>query len=132
MSSVIVDTHIVIWDQLDPTRLTGKARKAIARADADHKIIICEITLWEISILIKKRRLIIDRTYLDFMDQVFNTKNYLLQGITPHIAFFASELEIDTKDPADRLIAATSIVLGLPLVTSDQVMRQSIEVKTIW
>lgn len=132
MSSVIVDTHIVIWDQLDPTRLTDKAKKAIARADHESKIIICEITLWEISILIKKKRLNIDIPYLDFMDRVFNTKNYLLQGINPHIAFIASELEMDTKDPADRLIAATSIVLGFPLVTSDQFMRQSTETRTIW
>ncbi len=132
MSSVIVDTHIIIWDQLDPTRLTDKAKKAIAKADVEDKIIICEITLWEISILIKKKRLIIDKPYLEFINKVLQTKNYLLQGINPDIAFMASEIEMDTKDPADRLIAATSIVLGFPLVTSDQFMRQSNEVMTIW
>lgn len=132
MSSVIIDTHIVIWDQLDPTKLTAKAQKAIDKADTEYQIIICEITLWEISILMKKKRLIIDMSYLDFMDKVFNTRNYLLQGINPEIAFIASELEIDTKDPADRMIAATSISLNLPLITADQQMLSYGQLTTIW
>ncbi len=132
MSSVIIDTHIVIWDQLDPKRLTARALKAINNADAEYRIIICEITLWEISILMKKKRLIIDKSYLDFIDKVFNTRNYMFQGINPEIAFIASELEIETKDPADRIIAATSISLNLPLITADQHMLTFDRLKTIW
>lgn len=132
MSSIIIDTHILIWDQLAPSRLTSKAKRAIAKAESEHQIIICEITLWEISILMKKKRLIIDMYYLDFMDKVLSSKNYLLQGISPEIAFIASEIDLYTKDPADRLIAATSITLGIPLITSDQHLHQGHMIRTIW
>jgi len=71
-------------------------------------------------------------SYLEFMDQVFLTKNYLLQGINPEIAFIATETEIETKDPADRLIAATSIYLGLPLITSDQSIQGNKDLVIIW
>lgn len=132
MSALIVDTHIIIWDQLDPGKLSAKAKKAIDIADKQHEIIVCEISLWEIAIFMKKKRLVIDMTYLEFMDQVLHSRNYFLQGISPEIANLASEVSINTKDPADKLIVATSIILGLPLVSYDQFMRQSIEIRTIW
>jgi PIN domain nuclease of toxin-antitoxin system len=132
MSSVIIDTHILIWDQLDPKRVSKKARKALNIAEENHKIILCEISLWEIAILMKKRRLVIDMSYLDFIDEVFQTKNYQLHGMNPEIAFWGSEIDIETKDPADRIIAATSIVLGLPLISADQFMLKSTDIKTIW
>lgn len=132
MSSVVIDTHILIWDQLDPRRISRKARKALDLADKDHKIILCEISLWEISILMKKRRLVMDMSYLDFIEEVLQTKNYHLQGMSAEIAFLGSEIDLDTKDPADRIIAATSIVLGLPLISADQLMLKSTDIKTIW
>jgi PIN domain nuclease of toxin-antitoxin system len=36
------------------------------------------------------------------------------------------------RDPADRIIAATAIVEGVPLVTADEAIRNSGVVKTIW
>jgi hypothetical protein len=36
------------------------------------------------------------------------------------------------KDPADRLIAATAIVEGVPLVTADERIRQAKVVQAIW
>jgi len=36
------------------------------------------------------------------------------------------------KDPADRLIAATAMVEGAPLVTADEQIRQAKVVQTIW
>jgi PIN domain nuclease of toxin-antitoxin system len=132
MSAVLIDTHILIWDQLDPNRISKKARKALDLAEKNHKIILCEISLWEVSILMKKRRLMMDMSYLDFIDDVLQTKNYHLQGMNAEIAFLGSEIDLDTKDPADRIIAATSIVLGLPLISADQFMLKSTEIKTIW
>lgn len=132
MSSVVVDTHIVIWDRLDPDRLSPKARKAFVQADTNHTIVICEISFWEIAMLISKKRIVSNISFMELMKGILDSRNYILQGITPEIALLATELSIDTKDPVDTLIAATSIVLGLPLISADQFMRQSTEIRTIW
>jgi PIN domain nuclease of toxin-antitoxin system len=132
MSSIVVDTHVLIWDQLDPSRLSTKAKKAIALADEGHQIFICEISLWEISILMKKKRLSIDIPYLDFIQNLLQTRNYVLQGINPEIALLATAIEMDTKDPADRLIVATAIHYGIPLITSDHLIQSNKDVKIIW
>ena len=36
------------------------------------------------------------------------------------------------KDPADRIIGATALVEGLPLLTADRAIRGSKTVETIW
>ena len=132
MSGVLIDTHILIWDQLDPNQLTSKAKKAIAQADADNQIHISEISLWEIAILLQKKRLQTKLLYLDFIQKILRTHQFILQGINPDIAYLASTIELETKDPTDRLIAATSIHLGIPLITSDKLIINAKDVNTIW
>ena len=39
--------------------------------------------------------------------------------LTHEIAFAARRLPVPSRDPADRFIAATALVLGLTLVTAD-------------
>ena len=73
-----------------------------------------------------------DGDCLLYTSDILDSRHYVIQGITPEIALLATEMSIDTKDPADKLIAATSIVLGLPLISADQFMRNSTEVRTIW
>jgi PIN domain nuclease of toxin-antitoxin system len=36
------------------------------------------------------------------------------------------------EDPADRIIGATALVEGLPLLTADREIRRSKAVQTIW
>jgi PIN domain nuclease of toxin-antitoxin system len=57
----------------------------------------------------------------------------MVEPITPEITAFAVQLPSSfPKDPADRLIAATAMVEGAPLVTADERIRQSKVVRTIW
>ena len=53
--------------------------------------------------------------------------------MTPEIAAVALRLPAGyLKDPADRLIASTAIVEGMPLITADQQIRRAKAVETIW
>jgi PIN domain nuclease of toxin-antitoxin system len=57
----------------------------------------------------------------------------IVQPITPDIAALAVQLpEGFPKDPADRLIAATAMAEGAPLVTADARIRHAKVVQTIW
>ncbi len=130
---IVLDTHIVIWDALNPGKLSSNARDAIARAGKDEGIIICDISIWEIAMLINKKRLQLEVGCKEFLDLLFEANNYNIQEITPEIAELACSLpESINKDPADRLIAATSIIEGIPLVTADKNLRQANELTTIW
>jgi len=130
---IVVDTHIIIWNALKPEMLSEKAEKAISAANNSDGIIFCEISLWEIAMLMHKERLSIDIEYLEFIGRILESNKYVFMGITPEIAALSTDLLSDNnKDPADRIIAATSIIENAKLVTDDKKLRQSKKVATIW
>jgi len=130
---IVADTHIIIWNALKPEMLSRKAEKAISAANNSDGIIFCDISLWEIAMLMHKGRLSIDVEYLEFIRLILESNNYVNRGITPEIARLSAKLFSDNnKDPADRIIAATSIIENAKLVTADKKLRQSGKVTTIW
>jgi len=56
----------------------------------------------------------------------------VLLPITLEIAITAGSLPDPIRDPADRLIVATAMHQGVPLVTKDARIRESAVVQTIW
>ena len=52
--------------------------------------------------------------------------------ISPEITVRSTQLKGFHGDPADQLIVATALVQGLTLLTSDQAIRKSRLVKTVW
>ena len=130
---IVVDTHIVLWDALDPARLSRKAKTAINRADKSDGIVICDITLWEIAMLIDRERITVEVPYNEFMKLVLASRQYTVHPITPEIAQRSMDcLPPGYGDPADRLIAATALVAGIPLITADKGLRDAIVIRTIW
>lgn len=130
---IVADTHIIIWDALCPEKLSSKARKAIDTANKGDGIIFCDISLWEIAMLFKKERFKIDIDYKTFINLVLNSNKYTIWRISPEIAELSVYLpSVINKDPADRIIAATSIICLAPLVTADENLNRAKELTTIW
>ena len=130
---ITADTHIIIWDALKPQLLSEKAQIKIKQANESSGIIFCDISLWEIAMLMQKKRLEIDLSYLDFINLIKASNKYVFQSITPEIADLSTKLSYEVNlDPADRIIAATSIIANAPLITADKNLRISNEVNTIW
>lgn len=57
----------------------------------------------------------------------------VLEPMTPQIVALAARLPASfPNDPADRVITATAILEGIPLVTADQRIRDAGIVEIIW
>jgi PIN domain nuclease of toxin-antitoxin system len=128
---ILLDTCAVIWDALEPNQLTPKAKNAIERYQ--NELIVCDISIWEIAMLIRKDRLVVESTTSGFIRLLLEARNFQVQEITAEIA----ELSVNfgpeiSNDPADRLIAATSILRNAPVVSADQNLRKATLVETIW
>lgn len=127
---IVLDTCAILWDTLEPQKLSQKAKMAIEK---NHTLIFCEISLWEIAMLLTSQRIRVDVSYQEFIKLVLAAKNYRLQGLSPEIADISvNALASLPKDPADRLIAATALHLKADLVTADKHLRKSKLIKTIW
>lgn len=130
---VVLDTHIIVWDALTVSKLSKKAKDAIDVADEKGSLIICDISIWEIAMLIKKNRLQIEETPANLLQTILDARRYVVKGITPEIAERSVNLgdEIN-NDPADRLIVATAMVENYPLITADKNLRKAKSINTIW
>lgn len=130
---IVLDTHILIWDALEPAKLSQLAKEAIAAANQTGEIWVADISLWEIAMLIQKGRIQVSTDVQTFLNLVLQANNIQLVAISPEIAAQSVQLSATINaDPADRLIAATTIVKQATLVTADRNLRSASQIATIW
>ena len=130
---IVLDTHTIVWDALASSKLSRAAKAEIEDADQKGTLIICDISFWEIAMLVKKERLQVDETPANLIKTILDARNYSVRGISPEIAELSVNLKNEiNNDPADRLIVATSILENCPLVTADKNLRKAQSVQTIW
>lgn len=129
---MIVDTQIVFWIAQVPEMLSENARSAIDGARLKHEAIcISDKTLWELAMMIQRGLVRVKTTPRDFLLEV--ERYFRVLPITAAIAERSVQFSPRfPKDPSDRIIAATALIHGVPLVTADQLIRDSGEVPCIW
>ena len=125
---ILLDTHVLIWAQNAPERLSRRAASSVRRAARDGGLAIAAFTLWEAAWLYRRGRIRESSGLRSFIEQLVDEV-----AILPSSVEIAAQLGTDfVGDPSDRLIAATAIVHGLALVTADQRIRGSGAVRTVW
>lgn len=130
---ILMDTCAIIWDALESDKLSKNALSAINKADESNALIISDISIWEISMLIKKKRLEIDTTAANFINLFLQSRSVSVQSISPEIAELSVNFGADiNNDPADRIIAATSMILNAQLITADKNLIDSQMINTVW
>jgi PIN domain nuclease of toxin-antitoxin system len=130
---IVMDTCAVLWDALEPKKLSKKALQAIDNADQQKTLLMADISIWEIAMLIKKGRVEIDTRAANFVNLFLQSRNITVISISPEIAELSVNFESDiNNDPADRIIAATAILHNAQLVTADKNLLATDMVDTVW
>jgi PIN domain nuclease of toxin-antitoxin system len=110
-----LDTHVLLHAVAG--RLTAHEDKLL-RVD---RWSISAIVLWEIAKLAQLGKIAVD---LDDADVVRVLASVHVWPLTREIAHASTRLDV-SSDPADEIVAATSLVHGVPLVTRDKRLRRS-------
>lgn len=130
---ILLDTHVTYWASAEPRRLSRTAFRTIERAGTAGRLSISCVTLFELARLLQAGRLRGRGSILDGIEGILAALRPVVHEVSPAIAVAAAELpQSFPGDPMDRLIAATSIALGIPLVTKDERMLDSQLVETVW
>ena len=130
---IILDTHVWVWWVSNPKRLSPSAKKIIGRSMENNEIFISAISVWEVALLADKDRL---RLTLEVNDWIARSERL------PFVTFIPIDNAITLKsvflpgdfhsDPADRIIVATAITSGAPLVSKDERILSYPYVETVW
>ena len=110
-----LDTHILVH------AFRNALRPAEAALLKNEQWSISAISLWEIAKLVELGRLELDLDSTDFVRAVSRVHVW---PITLEVCRAIDDLDFNS-DPADELIAATSLVHNVPLLTRDRKLRKS-------
>jgi PIN domain nuclease of toxin-antitoxin system len=126
VTNLLLDTHILLWLDNGDRKLSEPTRRAIEDARRDGaRILLSAVSVWEISMLVEKGSLELDVAVERWVERVLDQSGLEAVPLDHVAASRAYALhDLEHRDPADRLLIGTAIVLGCPLVTYDDRIRR--------
>ena len=114
---LLLDTHIWIWSLLQPEKLVPRVRRALEGPTSEKWL--SPISVWELVILVEKRRVILTVSVDEWVAQSMAIAPLTEAPLTTEVALATSKMHLSYRDPADTFLAATAKVFDLTLVTTD-------------
>jgi PIN domain nuclease of toxin-antitoxin system len=130
--SYLLDTHAAIWLQIEPSRLSTRASRALAGA-APHELHVSDVSLSETARLLRQGRIEASIKPVDWLERF--ALGFTVQPVSATIAWAAAAFEWEHRDPCDRHILASAAALSLPLITLDPkiaAFAPQVGVRIVW
>lgn len=114
---LLLDTHALLWWQTDDSRLSARARAAIA--DEANEVFVSAASAWEIATKSRIGKLDdIPQAGARF-DELVRADGFRHLAVDHRHALRAGGYPQEHRDPFDRMLAAQSELESLALVTVD-------------
>lgn len=114
---ILLDTCALLFWTLDFKKITNNAKIELKK---EKEIAISSISIWEIGIKLKRKKLEIPLSIADYLSKLYSIENFIIIPVNEIIWLKNLELDWNHQDPADRTIVATAIIHKCPLITSDK------------
>jgi PIN domain nuclease of toxin-antitoxin system len=125
---LLLDTHTTLW-WLDSPEKLGKTGYSLI-ADPANDIPISPVVPWELAIKANKGKIPLHPLVTDFQ-KVIQKQEFISIQIDPLHAIRSGLLPLHHRDPFDRLLAAQSLELGVPIISIDAIFERY-GVERIW
>jgi len=126
----LADTVAIVRHLRNHPALGSEAARILREADAgQHRIYLSSITLMEVLYLSEARRISVPLDEL--VSTVSRSQNYAIVPIDVDVVLAAVAVD-DVPDLHDRILVATALHLGVPILTGDQTITASRHVHTLW
>lgn len=115
----LLDTHVLIWSQIEPTRLGTQPRRLLVAEDNENHV--CTVSTLELARLVAAGVISVSTTLKDWIETALRALDARTLEISHAIAMEAYALPGSFhKDPADRLLVAAARCHSLLLLTADE------------
>jgi PIN domain nuclease of toxin-antitoxin system len=126
---ILLDTHAVLWWNVDDDRLSDAARDVIR--DGGNEVVVSAASVWEIAIKSAKGRLDLPTPVDRYIDDRLRRNRWSPLAIDHRHVIRAASLPGYHRDPFDRALIAQAQIEGLPILTTDAAITRY-DVETIW
>jgi PIN domain nuclease of toxin-antitoxin system len=128
---IALDTHALLWWALDPDRLSARAVQTLEEMEQRGGY-ASSISIWELGVKIRNRKLEIGIEIQELARRIERSGSVELVPVDTTVWLRSLSLEWEHRDPADRIIVATALLKGVPLLTREDAIRSFGGIETIW
>jgi PIN domain nuclease of toxin-antitoxin system len=130
---IVLDTHCWLWWLSEPKLLSRTARGEIDQAVKADEALVSAISVWEVAMLVARGRLELTLPVEDWIAHAEAVRGFRFIPVSNRIALQAVQLPGHFHpDPADRMIVATALTRGVPVVTKDDKIQGYPHVRSLW
>lgn len=119
---LLLDTHIWIWNHLEPWKITSEVTKELG--DPRNELWLSPVSIWELVLLVEKKRIELHHDMGEWVQQSMRELDLQEAPLTSAVAHELRFTLLGHRDPGDRFLVATARVYDLTLVTADQRLQQ--------
>lgn len=128
---ILLDTHALLWWALDPSQLSARATAAVAQMEEQGGL-ASSISIWELGIKVKRGKLEMGISVEELARRIERSGTVELVPVDTTIWLRSLALPWAHRDPADRVIVATALLAGVPLLSKDAVLHAFEGVECVW
>lgn len=121
MNTLLLDTHAWAWSLTGDDRLSTKAIALIEKAET---IFVSPISLFEIGQKVRLGKWPEMEPFIERLADLLQEQGGITAALTPDICLTAAVMDWQHRDPFDRLIAATAMQNGIPIISADVVFDE--------
>ncbi|WP_328292569.1 type II toxin-antitoxin system VapC family toxin [Kineococcus sp. NBC_00420] len=114
MTTLLLDTHVLLWWLSDDERLPERMRTAVA--DGENEVLVSAASAWEMSIKASLGKL----TAPDDLREEIERQGFTELPVTVDDGLAAGALPRHHDDPFDRMLIAQATRRGLQLLSVDR------------
>jgi PIN domain nuclease of toxin-antitoxin system len=126
---LLLDTHVLLWAVLEPQKLSAEQRNALE--NSDNELLVSAASAWEIATKWRLGKLNQAAAVVSNYPQVLHRLAAIEIPISGAVARQAGLLEVEHRDPFDRLLAAQAMADDLLLASSDPVFKSFPDVELL-
>jgi PIN domain nuclease of toxin-antitoxin system len=132
VAGLLIDTHVLLW-MLDGTlpRRSTTAAERVADAIAERTVHVSIGSFLDLLYLVDAGRL--SAKTLEEADRIAQQEAFSIVALD--LAGCQAMRKVSREqvpDPFDRIIAATALLTGLPLVTADTRIQRALGTRAVW
>lgn len=126
----VADTHALIWWFTDSPRISSRAAEIFAQCErGEHVIFIPTIVIAEALSIFDKKRVSFD--FKKLFRKINDSDNFILIALDYPILQKMIDLR-EIPELHDKIIASTAKYLNLPIITKDEILQNTLHLKTVW